>query len=212
MSETIEVASLNANTKPYHHGDLRRQLLDAAAVMMRSDGEAALSMRKLAQVVGVSRTAPYHHFSDKQALLCGVAEEGFRRFRDIVRSHPNGAETAIDLDTVLGFVRRYIDFAVNNAEYYDLMFGGHLWKSQQLTDSLKNEAYSTFKLYLEHIKVWQRQAPVSDFDALRYSQVSWSTLHGMSRLLIDGIYVDSAAIEAMSETAARMFWRELQPR
>ena len=48
-------------------------------------------------------------------------------------------------------------------------------------------------------------------DALRFSQVSWSTLHGISRLIIDGIYADSAAIEPICENAAEMFWRELAP-
>lgn len=202
--------------KPYHHGDLRRQLLDAAAKLIREEGEAALSMRKLALAVGVSRTAPYHHFSDKQALLCAVAEEGFRRFRGIVSVRPEAGEigdqaAVVDEAAIRRFIRRYIDFAVNNAEYYDLMFGGHLWKSQQLTASLKEVAYASFKVYIEHIRHWQKSTlPESAVDPLRYAQVTWSTLHGMSRLLIDGIYLDSAAVAAMSDTAADMFWRQLQ--
>ena len=203
-------------SKPYHHGDLRRQLLDAAATLIREEGEAALSMRKLAQAVGVSRTAPYHHFSDKQALLCAVAEEGFRRFRGIVTVQSDGDKASvlvpvIDEAAIRRFISRYIDFAVNNAEYYDLMFGGHLWKSEQLTASLKYEAYASFKVYVEQIRHWQQSTSrESVVDPLRYAQVSWSTLHGMSRLLIDGIYLDSAAIAAMSDTAASMFWRQLQ--
>jgi hypothetical protein len=47
-------------------------------------------------------------------------------------------------------------------------------------------------------------------DPLRYAQVSWSTLHGMSRLLIDGIYLDAEAVAAMSDAAANMFWQQLQ--
>ncbi|MEX1668889.1 TetR/AcrR family transcriptional regulator [Zhongshania guokunii] len=208
------------SSKPYHHGDLRRQLLDAAANIIRDEGEAALSMRKLAQEVGVSRTAPYHHFSDKQALLCAVAEEGFRRFRVHVsfgpQAHSSGETNAalspvLDEATIRNFIRNYIDFAVNNAEYYRLMFGGHLWKSQQLTASLKDEAHASFKLYVDQVRAWQQfSAKEAAVDALRYAQVSWSTLHGMSCLLIDGIYLDSAAIAAMTDTAARMFWQQLR--
>lgn len=170
-------------------------------------------MRKLALAVGVSRTAPYHHFSDKQALLCAVAEEGFRRFRRIVTTRLDTAEPAavIDEAAIRLFIRRYIDFAVNNAEYYDLMFGGHLWKSEQLTASLKGEAYTSFKVYVDQIRCWQKARLVSStVDPLRYAQVSWSTLHGMSRLLIDGIYLDSEAVAAMSDAAANMFWQQLQ--
>lgn len=203
-------------SKPYHHGDLRRQLLDAAAQLIRDEGEAALSMRKLAQAVGVSRTAPYHHFNDKQALLCAVAEEGFRRFRAIVTAGGGPAEATTHVDVldeaaIRQFISRYINFAVNNAEYYDLMFGGHLWKSQQLTASLKAEAYASFKIYVDQIRHWQQsRLAAAAVDPLRYAQVSWSTLHGMSRLLIDGIYLDSAAVAAMSDSAANMFWRQLQ--
>ncbi|MEX1664886.1 TetR/AcrR family transcriptional regulator [Zhongshania arctica] len=195
--------------KPYHHGDLRRQILDEAARLLKEEGEAGLSMRKLAQNLGVSRTAPYHHFTDKQALLCGVAEEGFRRLREVVRAQPYMEGAQISEAAVREFVRRYVQFSIDNAEYYELMFGARLWKSQQLTDSLKLEAYAAFKIYLEHIRIWQQSIGNTNIDALRFAQVSWSTLHGMSRLLIDGIYLDATAINVMSDAAAKMFWQQL---
>ena len=70
----------------YHHGDLKRALLDETARILREEGEDALSLRHLAASVGVSRTAPYHHFRDKQSLLCAVAEEGFARFNASMKS------------------------------------------------------------------------------------------------------------------------------
>jgi hypothetical protein len=63
---------------------------------------------------------------------------------------------------------------------------------------------------VDGIRHWRDRGLVpAGLDPLRYAQVSWSTLHGMSRLLIDGIYIDSSAREAMCEAAADMFWREL---
>ena len=57
---------------------------------------------------------------------------------------------------------------------------------------------------------WQESGQISkNLDPLRYAQVSWSTLHGMSRLLIDGIYVDNQSRNAMCQAAADMLWREL---
>lgn len=198
-----------SSDKPYHHGDLRRQILDEAARLLKEEGEAGLSMRKLAQNLGVSRTAPYHHFTDKQALLCGVAEEGFRRLREVVRTPPYVKGAEISEASVRVFVRRYVQFSIDNAEYYELMFGARLWKSQQLSDSLKIEAHDAFKVYIEQIRAWQQSIINSNIDALRFAQVSWSTLHGMSRLLIDGIYLDVSAINVMSDTAAKMFWQQL---
>ncbi len=60
--------------KAYHHGDLKSVLLDETARILREEGEDALSLRRLAANIGVSRTAPYHHFRDKQSLLCAVAD------------------------------------------------------------------------------------------------------------------------------------------
>ncbi len=66
------------NTAPsYHHGDLRTALLDAAAKRLAKHGVESLSLRKLAEDAGVSRTAPYHHFKDKSALLSAIAAKGF---------------------------------------------------------------------------------------------------------------------------------------
>ena len=196
----------------YHHGDLRAQLLDVAARLLREEGEAGLSMRRLAQELGVSRTAPYHHFSDKHSLLCGIAEAGFRRFRDVCCAPALWQPPTFGEAALLEFARQYTAFALSHAEYYDLMFGGKLWKSSAPTDSLKTESYAAFRDFVGHIRSLQAQGAIAaDLDALRFAQLSWSTLHGMSRLLIDGIYLDAATVDEMSATAAAMLWRQCRP-
>src|SRR5215208_5503789 len=67
--------------RPYHHGDLRRALLDASLELLRDGGPEALTLRGAARAAGVSQTAPYRHFADRAALIAGVAEDGFRRLR-----------------------------------------------------------------------------------------------------------------------------------
>lgn len=202
------VPAASTQGRSYHHGDLRSVLLDAAARLLREEGEAGLSMRRLAQESGVSRTAPYHHFQDKHSLLCGIAEEGFRRFRQVLDDSRIGQQGVFDEAGLRDFSRRYVDFAVANAEYYDLMFGGKLWKSQALTDSLKQEAYRAFRDYLGHIRRFQQDGQIApSVDPLRFAQLSWSSLHGISRLLIDGIYLESAVVDEMCATAAAMFAR-----
>ena len=62
----------------YHHGNLRRALLDAAIALIQSEGADALTLRAAARAAGVSQAAPYRHFTDKDELLAAVAEEGFR--------------------------------------------------------------------------------------------------------------------------------------
>lgn len=196
--------------KPYHHGDLRQQLVQGAVKLLREDGEAGLSMRKLAADVGVSRTAPYHHFKDKDELLCAIAEEGFTR---MLRLLEKGADEGFDLLSADGMrtsFLEYVKFATENPEYYDLMFGGALWRSKSLTESLRQVAYESFRKDLQVMKRYQEAGRIrADLDLLRFSQVRWSVMHGMSRFMIDGIYMDSSAIEAMTETAVEMFLRFL---
>lgn len=199
--------------KTYHHGDLRKALLDEAARLLREESEAGLSMRKLAGHAGVSRTAAYHHFKDKQELLCAIAEEGFRRFRAVFHPADIKPDDKVNEQRIQRFVKDYIDFATGQSEYYDLMFGSNLWKTEGLTATLTAEAHSTFRGYVDGIRQWKKQGSIAGtIDPLRYAQVSWSTLHGMSRLLIDGIYVDNQARDAMCRATAEMFWRELTVR
>ncbi|MFT4571001.1 MAG: AcrR family transcriptional regulator, partial [Candidatus Binatia bacterium] len=71
----------------YHHGDLRRALVEGALELLHERGPAGLTLRGAARKAGVSEAAPYRHFADKEALLASVAEEGFRALsREVVRS------------------------------------------------------------------------------------------------------------------------------
>jgi AcrR family transcriptional regulator len=198
--------------KTYHHGDLRKALLDDAARLLREQGEAGLSMRNLASRAGVSRTAAYHHFEGKHALLCAIAEEGFKQFGKVFFPPDLVDRDTVDEARIQRFVRDYIAFATGSSEYYDLMFGSQLWKTEQLTDTLTREAHRAFRSYVDEIRKWQASGQIAEnLEPLRYAQVSWSTLHGMSRLLIDGIYVDKRSRKAMCEAAADMLWRQLNP-
>jgi AcrR family transcriptional regulator len=79
--------------RPYHHGDLRRALIDAAVQAIAEVGPAAVSLRDLARRTGVSHAAPAHHFGDKAGLLSAVAADGFRCLAATLRepTRPAGA-------------------------------------------------------------------------------------------------------------------------
>src|SRR5689334_9318570 len=69
-----------AESAPYHHGDLRRALLDGVLELVAERGHAAgITLREVARRVGVSHSAPYRHFEDKEALLAALASEGFTK-------------------------------------------------------------------------------------------------------------------------------------
>lgn len=206
---SLEKNANSSDSSSYHHGDLRQSLLSAAAEMINDAGVEAVSMRKLADKVGVSRTALYHHFDGKQALLCAVAEAGFIYQRQQLQAVMQECESLVPRELLQRYIKAYIDFAVQNPAYYGLMFGGEIWKSAGANDQLMDVAKRAFKNYVDTIAAWQEQGVVAKTeDALRFAQVSWGTLHGLSRLMIDGIYIEQSPQQEIIDTVVAMFMRE----
>lgn len=200
--------------RSYHHGNLRQSLINIAAGFIREYGEAALSMRKLAALAGVSRTAPYHHFVDKNALLCAIAAAGFQRYNDHMQAIYRQLEQqqVLDKQWLQGYCQAYLQFSSEHFEYYDLMFGAHIWRAEQATSELQQVAKIGFKDFVEKLAEWQSKGWIEpQLQPLRVAQVSWSCLHGMSRLLADGIYLDSQAMQPMVDAAADMLAAYLLP-
>jgi AcrR family transcriptional regulator len=189
----------------YHHGDLRCSLVETGAKMINEVGIEGLSLRKLAERIGVSRTATYHHFNNKNDLLCAIAALGFIQWQ-------KHAETIFDDKQLSGeekfrqFVHQYINFATQNPSLYELMFGKTIWKNNTSDQPLRDIAYPSFNYQLAMTKIWQQQGLLlKNENSLRLAQVTWGTLHGIVRLLIDGIYLDTTHIEEMSECVVKVF-------
>jgi len=103
-------------TRPYHHGDLRRTLLAAAAGAIAESGPAALSLRDLARRAGVSHAAPAHHFGDKAGLLTALAAEGFTLLADELDRTREAGGGVIDAGVA------YVRFAVGHRAHFAVMF------------------------------------------------------------------------------------------
>ena len=109
-----------AESRPYHHGDLRRALIDAARRLLESEGPSALSLRAVAREAGVSPAAPYHHFKDKGELLDAVAGEGWSMLDDAIVAAKAGAPSIHAAMTEIGVA--YVCFATNNPALYRVMY------------------------------------------------------------------------------------------
>lgn len=196
----------------YHHGDLRPTLLREANRMLREDGLEGLTLRKLADRAGVSRTALYHHFRDKNDLLCALTARGFEQLEALLDRADLRPDDHL-ADTMREFVRAYIRFATDNPEQYDLMFGRTLWKAGHPTDELRQVAYRVFRRYAQRIGELEPvvELPVQG-SMLRVAQASWATLHGLCRLMIDGIYVNVGDLEEISDAAVGMMMAGMRTR
>jgi AcrR family transcriptional regulator len=139
----------------YHHGDLRRVLLKTAAEMIDEEGVDAISMRKLATRAGVSRTAAYHYFPNKQEMLCALAMDGFQRQMEAmdIASKAGGLREQLSR-----FLRSYVEFSAENPEYYELMLGGNLWRTGQASDELRQVGDIAFRNLRKQVAKWQEYA------------------------------------------------------
>lgn len=204
---------MNKTKKPYHHGDLRESLLNAATDLIAEGGVDNLSIRKLAEKVGVSRTAPYHHFKDKNALLCAIAEQGFLKQNELVESIASLRQEMKATELFEKYVLTYIRFADEEKETYDLMYGREIWKSGEPTDALRQTSKDCFRNWLKWVEVLQAEGI---FDAkqpsLRVAQSSWAALHGLCRLFNDGIYIDRDDIDEIAKNTVHMLIQQQSDR
>ncbi len=199
---TGKTPAVTAPAKPaYHHGDLRRHVMDEAIAMMRAEGMESLSLRKLAERVGVSPAALYHHFSDKQALLCAIGEEGITQFSGLLR---DGMEGDMGLEARFQrFVTLYIRFALENPEIYELLFGRITWKGEgEASEAFRVKARASFRGYAEVVTGLQGQGFFSsELNPLRLSQIIWGTLHGLCRMYNDGLAFRPDDVEEIGQYA-----------
>lgn len=165
----------------YHHGDLRRALLDEALRTIHHDGVEALTLRTIGVALGVSRTALYRHFADKRALLSAVATEGFRLLTArLVEAWRSGGVKAF---TDMGVA--YVRFAMANPAHYRVMFGGFVDDAPR-DEELTREAAAAFQALVDAIVSLQKDDAVKKDDPLQLARFIWATVHGVSMLIIDG--------------------------
>jgi AcrR family transcriptional regulator len=103
----------------FHHGNLRAALIEAGQTAVEAEGAAAVSLRDLARVVGVSPTAAYRHFADKDALFAAIADRGFQGLAEVSAAVAKGPDPR---ERLLALGRAYVSFAEAHPQLYRLMF------------------------------------------------------------------------------------------
>jgi len=163
-------------SKPYHHGDLRRALVEAAKRVLERDGPQALSLRGVAREAGVSPAAPYHHFKDKSDLLLALAEEGFRGLGEAMKAAVK-ADAEQNLAT-MGLA--YVKYARTNPALYRVMYDCARNKDAMPADA-HNKEDSGFQLVKE--AMIRAGADPSDEVGLELACIaSWCAAHGIAEM------------------------------
>ena len=186
--------------RPYHHGNLRRGLLDEALATIRTDGVDGLTLREIGARLGVSRTALYRHFADKRALLTAVATEGFRMLREqLVTAWEEGGRGRAAFEA-MGVA--YIDFAASNPAHYRVMFGGFV-NPKACDPELTAEAAGAFQALVDALASLQRDGAMRSDDAVLMARYVWAVVHGVAMLGIDGQLREPGSVEQLARYALK---------
>ncbi|MGA2448438.1 MAG: TetR/AcrR family transcriptional regulator [Polyangiaceae bacterium] len=165
----------------YHHGDLRRALLDEALRFVERHGLEALSLRELARRLGVSPAAPYHHFADRTALLRELAQQGFVALLESAQRELEGETEPTRRLHAIG--RGYVRFAIRHPWHYRVMF----LPGNQLENDLATMTESpTFALLRECVIACLDQAGRGNVDPMPTILAMWGGVHGIVTLWFDG--------------------------
>ena len=170
--------------QPYHHGDLRQALVDAAIALLREGGVPALSLRAAARKAGVSQAAPYRHFADHADLLAAVAAEGFTRLRAaMIEAARSGTSPR---EGLRGLARAYVRFGVKHPAQYRVMFGAETAGHSRFPE-LEKQSSSVYQLLVDGIVGLQQSGLVRSGDPLAIALTAWSSMHGLVTLVLDGL-------------------------
>jgi len=202
---------------PYHHGDLRRTLLDSAQAILAETGRWDFSLREVARRAGVSHNAPYRHFADKEALLAALGVAGYEALGERSTVAIAGLDAPVALLAALG--NAYIGFGVAHPALYRLMFGQALPNIEGLPATLL-EAIGVARGGLRAVVLAGAKDgsfAINPNDASQVSAASvaaWSLVHGLTLLTIDQLVqrdTDPDMIADLSERVVGLFVAGLRP-
>lgn len=167
----------------YHHGHLRRALMDGALTVIRERGLEALSLREVAAAAGVSTAAPYHHFADKGALVRSLGYEALGRL-DERMAEAEAAAGADPLERLLAIGEAYVGFALERPDYYAAM------RSHEMTEPHEPEQAEehgeTWERLVRAVAACQRSGTLPAGDAMVTDVGMWSLVHGLADLATSG--------------------------
>ena len=191
------------NEKPYHHGNLRQSLITSALDIIEQDGLEQLSMRTLSDKIGVSRSALYHHFKNKNDLLAAIAEHGFDRLNTMMERY--GPTEQRQLGHIEEAILDYLKFATEHPAQYGLMFGKTLWQSDGET-AFQRHAKSCFKQFVALFDALQKQGHLNTQEPpLMLAQIIWSSLHGIATLTNDSVLAANSDLPVLAKHLCERF-------
>jgi AcrR family transcriptional regulator len=200
--------SRSSAPKPYHHGDLRQALIDAALQLAEEGGPAEVSMREAGRRAGVSPGAPFRHFETRDALMMAVAEEAQRRFRSEIERALAEVPATDPLARLRRFGLAYLRWAMRNPAHFEIISTGRYFNHGDAAELTRDNAEligMTERLVAEALASGQLR-PV---DPKTVQIAGRALVYGFARMNIDGHFprwgVADAEIERNAQAVLDLF-------
>lgn len=170
--------------KTYHHGDLKNALIHAGVEILAREGTGGLSLRKVAQRAGVSHSAPYAHFADKQALIAAISTEGYRALTARVEAAaaPHSGDPQRQL---LEAAWAYIQFALDDPARFRISLSGVVEREKDYP-ALVQASQEGYAAVLRIVETCQARGLLSGAPVEAVAASVWSLVHGLASLLLEG--------------------------
>jgi AcrR family transcriptional regulator len=183
--------------KQYHHGDLKNALIRAGAEILATEGAAALTLRRAAGRAGVSHSAPYAHFADKQALVAAISTEGLRilgdRIADAMARHADDP-----LRRIAEMAWATVRFALEQPDQYRVTFSSVIEEESAYPDYVET-AHQSFDALVRAVRSGQEAGAIPPGPANVAAVGLWSLVHGFASLLVN----NQLPSRVVSRTSAR---------
>jgi len=178
----------SAKPKTYHHGDLRRALLNAALTLVGEQGVQGFTLREAARAADVSHNAPYRHFATRAQLLVALAVEGQQLLLQTLQSSIDGCASRRERLSKLGVA--YLQFGCEHAAHFRVMYCNEV--AANATEELTTAQSATFNFFEQEIQQGEVEGLFRAGQTGDYALVGWSAIHGATMLVLDGILQGTA--------------------
>ena len=194
--------------KPYHHGDLRRVLVEAALQLVEEGGADAVSVREAARRAGVSPGAPFRHFPSRNALMNAVAEEAQARFRAEIDRALAAAPAGDPLARFRALGLAYLRWAMRNPTHFEIISTRRLFDHDG-TEAVSRDNAELIALTESTLAAAFAAGQLRPMDLKQVQIAGRALVYGFARMNIDGHFprwgVNHAEAERTAEAILDLF-------
>lgn len=172
-----------AEKTSYHHGNLRETVLEISKQLIEQKGIHDFSLREVARLAGVSRTAPYRHFPDKESVLVAIAEESYGKVEEAMQHvvQRSGDKPVVAVQELIVI---YVKFMVENRRYFEFIFGNFIRDAEKRA-RLATAREKMVEVIAEMVRRTRQMKGDSAQQVKLMGASTWALMHGIASLICD---------------------------